>query len=400
MRKIIDRPFDQRAAIVDRDDLHAVGQSGLEFGELCAYAPDGLQRVAAGAHHDNAAGDLPFPVEVRRSPAELRAKLYLGDILDSYGRTSLVDADRNALYVGNRAYIAATTNHVLGLSHLDEAPADVAVRSHDCIADLAQGNLIPEQCIRVDLDLVLPDESTDRRDFGDTGHGLQRIAEIPVLQGTEFGEIMAAAPVHQGVLVDPANAGRIRPEGRRDVVGYPVADVVQVLQDSRPRPVQVGAILEDDINEREAEKRIAPHDLRSRNGQHRRSQRVGHLVLDNLRTLARVLGIYDDLHVGEVGDRVEGRRSYCVGTDGNQHAGQGEHQEAIAQRAGDDFFNHRPAPASSGPLRAVSTQSRSGTGRKRRPRRPAATRCGSRCSRRRSARSLPGVARIYRHPVR
>ena len=36
-----------------------------------------------------------------------------------------------------------------------------------------------------------------------------------------------------------------------------------------------------------------------------RGQRIGDLILDHLRRLARILGVDDDLNVGEIGDGVE-----------------------------------------------------------------------------------------------
>ena len=33
----------------------------------------------------------------------------------------------------------------------------------------------------IDLDLVLPHEAAERRDFGDARHGLQVVAQVPVL---------------------------------------------------------------------------------------------------------------------------------------------------------------------------------------------------------------------------
>ena len=42
--------------------------------------------------------------------------------------------------------------------------------------------------LRIDGDLVLADEASEGRDFGDAGDGLELVAEEPVLEGAEIGE--------------------------------------------------------------------------------------------------------------------------------------------------------------------------------------------------------------------
>ena len=115
----------------------------------------------------------------------------------------------------------------------------------------------------------------------------------------------ACGPRLQGVLVDPADAGGVGSQldlGRRR---QRPLDAGEVLQHAAAGPVQVGAVLEDDVDEREAEERVAAHGLGEGHGEHLGRQRVGDLVLDDLRRLARVGGEDDHLDVGEVGNRVE-----------------------------------------------------------------------------------------------
>ena len=45
----------------------------------------------------------------------------------------------------------------------------------------AIGHVEGAQAVRIDLDLVLPHEAAERRDLGDARHGLQVVAQIPVL---------------------------------------------------------------------------------------------------------------------------------------------------------------------------------------------------------------------------
>src|ERR1035437_3665074 len=72
--------------------------------------------------------------------------------------------------------------------------------------------------------------------------------------------------------------------------GHAARREVEVFQNARTRPVDVRAVLEDDVDEGGAEKGEATHDLGFRHREHRGCERVGDLVLDHLRRLAGVLG--------------------------------------------------------------------------------------------------------------
>ena len=119
------------------------------------------------------------------------------------------------------------------------------------------------------------------------------------------------------VLVDPADAGRVRPEARRHARRQAARCRVEVFEHAAAGPVGVGAVLEDHVDERHAEEREAAHDLRLGHRQHRRGQRIGDLVLDDLRRLPRIVGVDDDLHVGEVGDGVERQRAQGIEAGGD-----------------------------------------------------------------------------------
>ena len=86
--------------------------------------------------------------------------------------------------------------------------------------------------------------------------------------------------------------------------GSCAADLREVLEHARARPVQVGAVLEDDVDVAEAEVGEPADGLHPRRAQQRRDDRVGHLVLDDVRA-AVPPRVDDDLRVGEVRQRVE-----------------------------------------------------------------------------------------------
>ena len=85
------------------------------------------------------------------------------------------------------------------------------------------------------------------------------------------------------------------------------ANRAHVLEHAAARPVDVGAVLEDDVDERHPEHRLAAHRLHLGRGDQRGRDRVGDLVLDQIGALPHPLGEDDHLHVGEIRDGVERR---------------------------------------------------------------------------------------------
>jgi hypothetical protein len=207
------------------------------------------------------------------------------------------------LDVSPAAQIAAAAHHVLGLGHFQRAAADIAVGIADHLGDAHQRDAVGTQFDRIDGHLILLDEAADARHFGDTGRLGQLVAQVPVLQRAQLGQRLVLG--QHGVLIDPADAGRIRAQRRRDALGQLAGDRIDVLQHPRARPVDVGAVLENDIDEGRAEEGEAAHDLGFRHREQGGGQRIGDLVLDHLRRLAGEFGVQDDLHVGEIGNGVE-----------------------------------------------------------------------------------------------
>ena len=127
---------------------------------------------------------------------------------------------------------------------------------------------------------------------------------------------------------------------RRHAGRQPRRRAVEEFEHARARPVDVGAVLEDDVDERDAEEREAAHHLRFRHRQHRRRQRIGDLVLDHLRRLAGIFGVDDDLRVGEVGNGVERQMEQRVEAGRRGKAGAEQHQQQVARRPGDEAGDH------------------------------------------------------------
>ena len=72
---------------------------------------------------------------------------------------------------------------------------------------------------------------------------------------------LCCAPRHH-VLIDPADAGRVRAQGSGPRRRQPPRRGAQIFEHALTRPVDVGAVLEDDVDERDAEEGEAAHDPR------------------------------------------------------------------------------------------------------------------------------------------
>ena len=264
------RPLDEIAAVIDGYDLHPLGQAALQLGEFVFNAADGGQGVLAETHDDDAAGHLPLTVEFHHTAAQLRPQLHIGHIADAHRHAVGGHRQGNIVDILKTADIAAAAHHVLGFRHLHHASADIVVGLPDGFLHLAQGNVVAQQCIGVDFYLVLLDEATHRGHFRHTRHGLQGVAQVPVLDGAQVGEVVVATAVDQGVFKHPADAGGIGAQGRCDPVGQAARHVVQRLQYPRAGPVHIHVVFEDDVNEADPEEGIAPHHLGVGYRQHRR----------------------------------------------------------------------------------------------------------------------------------
>ena len=83
------------------------------------------------------------------------------------------------------------------------------------------------------------------------------------------------------------------------------AEAAEIFEHAAARPVGIGAIFENHIDERKAVERIAAHHFRVRHRKHFGRDRIGDLVLHDLRRLARPFRVDDDLRVREIGNGIE-----------------------------------------------------------------------------------------------
>ncbi len=239
--------MDQIRAVVGRDNAHAGWQRGRDFGDALLHGVDHLQRVLAMAHDDDATHRLPLPIQLRDPEAEIGTHRHAGDIADAHRAPPCAYRDSNLRDVFHAAEIAEPADHIVRASHLYRARADVLVRAPHRLDDLSDLHTVCEQPGGVEQHLVLAHIAAETRDLGDAGHGLQRVANLEILNGAE--PIRRIPRAFKRILEHPSDAGGIRAEACFGRGGQTTLDRVEVLEHTRARPVEVGTVLEDHVHE-------------------------------------------------------------------------------------------------------------------------------------------------------
>ncbi len=261
---VVDRARDQVGAIVDGDDPDTGRQAGLDLPHLRLDALDHLEGVLAVAHDDDARDRLSGTVEIGETAAEIRAQRDLADVLDADRRAALARREHDVLEIANRPRVAASAHHVLGTAELDQSAAHLVVSTAHRIHDAVDRHAVGLQPVRVDVDLVLPHVAAERRDVGHARNRSEVVAEIPVLIGAQLRQTVFARLIRQHVLEDPAEAGRVRPELGPRPLRQAGENGREIFERARAGPVEVGAVLEDDVDVRIAEVGETAHRLDAR----------------------------------------------------------------------------------------------------------------------------------------
>ena len=93
--------------------------------------------------------------------------------------------------------------------------------------------------------------------------------------------------------------------------GQALRDQAHALEHARPREIEIDVVFEDHVDHREPERRLRAHDANAGQALQVDRQRISDLVFNFLRAVPGPVGEDDDLVVGEIGNRVDGRRRYA-----------------------------------------------------------------------------------------
>ena len=300
----LDRAVDQRRPVVDDGIFHSLRQALHRLVQAGLNALDDLPGVHAIANDHDPADRLAFAVQLGNAAAHVGSDLHIGHLTQQDRRATGTTTHGDLPEILDALCITADAEHEFLFAHLDRTAAHLGVAVLHGHGDLADREVVGVQAMRIDGDLVLLHVPANRRDLGDALDAGELVAQEPILHGTQLGQVVLfrVERIHER----PADPGGVGPEPGRDLGGQFARDAVEILQHPAARPIGIGPVLKDHIDEGKAVKRIAPHHLGFGHRQHLGGDGVGELILHDLRRLARPLGIDDDLGVGQVGDRIEG----------------------------------------------------------------------------------------------
>ncbi len=345
----VDGPVDEVRAVVHRLDDDPFGQPRLDHLQALLDAFDRREGILPESHNDDSAHHVTAPVQVGDAAAGRRRQTNTGDVLDADWDAVVGRADHDRLDVIHGSQITEPPDHVFALGELDDHRAHVLVGGPQHVHDPRDRDSEAPELDRVDRHLVDALVAADGGDLAHPRDAGQLVPEIPVLNRPEVGQRPRAGLVLEHVLVDPAEPGGVRPELGRHALRKPALEPRQVLEHPAPRPVEVGAVVEDHVDERRSEERIAADHLCSGYLEHLRGDRVRDLVLDDAGRLSRVIRLDDDLDVTQVRQRLEGRLSHGERAPGDDEEGPHQHQKSVGDRPLDELGEHRQPPR---PLRA------------------------------------------------
>ena len=167
---------------------------------------------------------------------------------------------------------------------------------------------------------------------------------MPVLVRAQIRQAVSARAVHERVLEHPAEPGRVGPELGPRIGRQPRQHAREVLQRPRARPVGVGTVLEDHVDERVAEIGDATDCAHVRGAEHRRHDRIRDLRFDEVGA-AIPPRVDDDLRVADIGDRVERHVPQRERAGERRGAHEQQDEELVLDREVDDALDHGFATA-------------------------------------------------------
>src|SRR6185437_3724682 len=134
-----------------------------------------------------------------------------------------------------------------------------------------------------------------------------------------------------GVFVDPPCASRVRSNDGMNIFWQAPLYLLQIFQDTRPRPIEIGAILEDneDVG-------IAKHGLRSHcfdlgSSQKSRDNGIGDLIFDKIRWLPCPRRVDGYFHVGNIRQCIKRNTAQCPDAREQKQEYSRENEETVSR---------------------------------------------------------------------
>src|SRR6185369_15770822 len=135
-------------------------QAALDLCDLFLHAGDDGGSALAIAHGDDAAHHLAA-ILFQGAAAKRRAERDLAEIAQAADQADAAHDDFHSIL-------------------LDHLAADVVVAARDSFHHGVQGDAVGAELAWIEIDLIFAHEAADRSDLGDSGHGVELVADEPV----------------------------------------------------------------------------------------------------------------------------------------------------------------------------------------------------------------------------
>ena len=162
------------------------GRPGTDLFDPRLDAVDDLLRVGTRSSHDHAADSLIGSLHERRD-AERIANVHVADLIHIDG-DSAGGADHNlgdVVYRFDESDASDDRPRTIGVEYI---AADILIAPADRLDNVTEREVVSTEAVRIDVDLVLPDVTSNGGDFGNAGNGVELIADEPVLKAPQIAE--------------------------------------------------------------------------------------------------------------------------------------------------------------------------------------------------------------------
>ena len=354
----IDRLVHQYRAVIDGLGDHAFWQGAVDLFQALGDSLGDRAAVFSDQHEHGAEHHLATILGCGAG-AQFLADADFGHIPNS-DRDGLTATHNDVADVFDVGDLAGRTDQILLAALFDITGAHVAVVALDRADQILQCQAVSNQLVGQGRDLKFLGVTADGVDLGHAGHIAQLRFDDPVLDlaqvGGGVGRAIGLARAFPGLDRPHENlpeAGGDRPHAGLGARRQLAPGLLDSLVDELAREVDIGAILEDDRDLRQAVARQRPGLLQTGQAGHDGLDRVGNTLLGFKWRIAGRSGVDLYLHVGDVGYGVDRQLLVVINAQRCHAEHHQQHQPALTNGKTDDFFEHGKIFPSKGRRRRV-----------------------------------------------
>ena len=260
-----DGRLNESGPIISGDNFNPCRQRRFGLRDFSLHSIDDIQRIHAVAHYDDTGDGLSFALPLRSTFSNIRAEDDRAQIANSH-RSSVLCRDRHRFKIAERAQITQAADHIFRPAHLQDSSAGFIRAGSDFFDDCGKRNAVGAKLVRIDIHLVLLDKAADGCDFRDARNRFELIPEIPVLDAAQLSEAALMGAIQENIFVHPACAGGVGSDDGMGVGRQSTFNLLHVLENARPCPVEVGSIFKHHEDVGVAEHSLRAHRLDVRRG--------------------------------------------------------------------------------------------------------------------------------------